>query len=109
VFKDGPLRYACGTVGTSNPHTAFQFLVNLMDYGYHADQAAELPRFGGFPYDEGTGTTDYSKNELDERVSQEIVNILEMRGLRFQKQRRVGKGCIAEFHADGSTTSSWSR
>ena len=109
VFKDGPLKYACGTVGTSNPHTAFQFLVNLMDYGYHADQAAELPRFGGFPYDEGTGTTDYSKNELDERVSQEIVNILEMRGLRFQKQRRVGKGCIAEFHADGSTTSSWSR
>jgi len=109
VFKNGPLKYACGTVGSSNPHTAFQFLVNLMDYGYQADQAAELPRFGGFPYDEGTGTTDHSKNELDERVSQEIVDTLEMRGLHFKRQRRVGKGCIAEFHADGSTTSSWSR
>jgi gamma-glutamyltranspeptidase/glutathione hydrolase len=108
VFKNGPLTYACGTVGSSNPHTAFQFLVNLMDYGLHADQAAALPRFGGFSYDEA-GAMDYSKNDLDERVSQEIVAVLEMRGLYFKRQRRVGLGCIAEFHADGNTTSRWGR
>ena len=107
VFKDGPLRYACGTWGSSNPQTAFQFLVNLLDYGLPADQAADLPRFGGFPFDEATWTVDYTKNELEEGISKEIENILNGRGLYFKRIRRVGTGCIAEFNPDGTTTTGW--
>jgi gamma-glutamyltranspeptidase len=107
VFKDGPLRYACGTWGSSNPQTAFQFLVNLMDYGLSADQAAEFPRFGGFPFDEATWTVDYTKNELEESISQEIENTLNTRGLYFKRVRRVGTGCLAEFNPDGTTTIGW--
>ena len=109
VFKDGPLKYSCGTFSNSNPQTAFQFLVNLMDYGLPADEAAGLPRFGSFPYDEATWMVDYSKNWLDERVSQKIVDILAARGLYFERRRRVGTGCIAEFHPDGTTSTGWAR
>jgi len=107
VFKDGPLKYACGTWGSSNPQTAFQFLVNLLDYELPADQAADLPRFGGFPFDEATWTVDYTKNELEEGISREIENTLNARGLYFKRVRRVGTGVIAEFNPDGTTTTGW--
>jgi len=110
VFKDGTLKYACGTFSSSNPHAAFQFLVNLLDYGLPADQAAALPRFGSIPYDEKDWTVDWSKNWLDERVNPEIVAALKARGLYFsQKSPRLGKGCIAEFHPDGSATIGWDK
>ena len=104
VFKDGPLRYACGAFGGSNPYTGFQFLVNLLDYGLSVDQAVALPRFGGFPYDAGSGIVDYTKNELDERIGGGIVSTLNNRGLYFKRVRRIGPGCIAEFHSNGTTT-----
>jgi gamma-glutamyltranspeptidase/glutathione hydrolase len=107
VFKDGPLKYALGTFGGNNPLNAFQFMVNLMDYGLPVDQAANLPRFGDFFYDENGW--DFSKNWIDERVSQDVLNILMGRGLYFEKTRRIGPGCIAEFHADGSTSNAWGR
>jgi gamma-glutamyltranspeptidase/glutathione hydrolase len=109
VFKDGPLRYSCGSFGASNPQTSFQFLVNLLDYGLPADQAAGLPRFGSFPYDEETGVGEYTKNDLDERFSPEIVEVLATRGLYFKKIKRVGFGCIAAFHPDGTTSTGWAR
>jgi len=110
VFKDDSLKYACGTFSSSNPHAAFQFLVNLLDYGLPADRAVELPRFGSFPYNETDWSVDVSKNWLDDRVSREIVEILKKRGLFFsQKRTRLGKGCIAEFHPDGSSSSSYDK
>lgn len=103
VFKDGKMRSILGTWGDSNPHTAFQFLVDLIDYELPADQAVTLPRFGSYFYDENG--IDFTKNLLDERVSQEIVDILWERGLFFsQKSSRVGIGCLIQFHPDGSIT-----
>ena len=108
VFKNGILKYACGTFSFSNPQAALQFLVNLLDYGLPAGQAASFPRFGSYPYDMKTDRVDFSKYELDERVSREVVEILEKRGLFFsQKRPKLGKGCIAEFHIDGTTTTGW--
>ncbi|MCP5107831.1 MAG: hypothetical protein GY950_30870 [bacterium] len=107
VFKDGPLRYACGTIGGSNAKTGFQFLVNVMDYGLSARESVELPRFGGFPFDRETWIVDYSRNELDKRISLGIENTLNARGLYFRRIRKVGTGCIAEFHSNGSTSSGW--
>ncbi len=110
VFKDGALRYACGTFSSSNPHAAFQFLVNLLDYKIPADRAVALPRFGSVPYDEKDWSVDFSKNWLDERVSREIVDTLKARGVPFsQKRPRLGKGCIAEFHPDGSATTGYDK
>ena len=104
VFKDGNMRSALGTFGNSNPQTAFQFLVDLIDYGLPADQVVALPRFGSYVYDENG--TDLTKNWLDERVNQEIVDILKERGLFFnQELSRVGIGCLIKFHLDGNTTS----
>ena len=83
---------------------AFQFLVDLIDYGLPADQVVALPRFGSYVYDENG--TDLTKNWLDERVSQEIVDILKERGLFFsQELSQVGIGCLIKFHPDGNTTS----
>jgi gamma-glutamyltranspeptidase len=102
VFKDETLKYSCGTIGNSNRHAAFQFLVNLLDYNIPANQAVALPRFGSNPYDTKTWKIEYSKNWLDKRFSKEIVDTLKARGLYFsQKKPRLGKGCIAEFHPDG--------
>jgi len=84
-------------------------LVNLLDYGLPTDQAAVLPRFGSFPYDEETGVVEYTKNDLDERCSQEIVDVLATRGLYFKKIKRVGFGCITAFHPDGTTGAAWAR
>lgn len=105
VFKDGSLRYACGSIGSSNPYVTFQFLVNAIDYGLPADQAADLPQFGSYTYED-----DLQTNWLDERVSQEVVNILEGRGLYFnQVYPRLGAGCIVKFHLNGDITSGWNR
>jgi gamma-glutamyltranspeptidase/glutathione hydrolase len=110
VFKDGTIKYALGTFSSSNPHAAFQFLVNLLDYGLPADQSVESPRFGSFPYDETDWSVDFTKNWLDERISQEIVDILKNRGIDFsQKRPRLGKGCIAEFLPDGGSISGYDR
>ncbi len=84
-------------------------LVNLLDYGLPTDQAAALPRFGSFPYDEETGVVEYTKNDLDERCSREIVEVLATRGLYFKRIKRVGFGCIAAFHPDGTNSAAWAR
>ena len=103
VFKNRKMRSIIGTWGDSNDHTAFQFLVDLTDYGLPADQAIALPRFGSYYYDENG--IDFTKNVLDERVSQGIVDILRERGLFFsQESPRVGIGCLIQFHPDGSIT-----
>jgi gamma-glutamyltranspeptidase/glutathione hydrolase len=102
VFKDGPLRFSVGSIGGSNPITAFQFLVSLMDYGLPANETAQAPRFGGFAYNDDTGQYEYDKNQLEQSVSQEIVNILAGRGLYFIKQRRVGSAAAVQFNADGT-------
>lgn len=110
VFKDNRLKYALGTFSFSNPHAAFQLLVNLMDYGIPADQAVELPRFGSYPLDEKNWSVDLSRNWLDERVSQNVVNILKNRGLLFsQKSTKLGKGGIVEFHSDGTATTGYDK
>lgn len=107
VFKDGPLKYALGTFGGSNGHSAYLFLVNLLDYGMTPHEAASSPRFGGFAYNSALGQYDYTKNRLDERISSEIVATLASRGLHFQLVRRIGPGCIAQFHSDGHTSIGW--
>jgi gamma-glutamyltranspeptidase len=105
VFKNRRLKYALGTFSSSNPQAAFQLLVNLLDYGIPADQAVDLPRFGSYPYDEKTWTVDTSKNWLDKRISLELVNTLKKRGLLFsQKKPKLGKGCITQFHENGTVT-----
>lgn len=110
VFKNRRVKYALGTFSFSNPQAAFQFLVNLLDYRMSADRAVDLPRFGSYPFDEKTWTVDLSRNWLDERVSQEIVDILKNRDLLFsQKKPKLGKGCIAEFHTDGTVTTGYDR
>jgi gamma-glutamyltranspeptidase/glutathione hydrolase len=109
VFKDGAMMYTCGTFGSYNPHTAFQFLVNVIDYRLPVQQATDLPRFGGLVYEENP-TGNYPKNLLDGRISQEIVNTLQNRGLFFsQKNYRIGIGCMVEFHPDGGPTYGWGR
>jgi gamma-glutamyltranspeptidase/glutathione hydrolase len=108
VFKDGKMRSILGTWGDSNHYTAFQFLADLIDYELPADQAITLPRFGSYYYDENG--IDLTKNVLDERVSQEIVDILRERGLFFsQESSRVGIGCLIQFHPDGSITTGMGR
>lgn len=110
VFKEGRLKYACGTFSLSNPDAAFQFLVNILDYELSPGQAVALPRFGSFPYDMKTGEVDWKKNDLDVRFSPEIVKILEERGLYFnQKNPKTGKGCIVEFFPDGSAGSAYDK
>jgi len=110
VFKDGVLRYACGTFSFSNPHAAFQFLVNVLDYGLPPEQAVELPRFGSFPFDQETWTVDVTRNWLDEHVSPDIIETLKRRGLYFSLEKPLlGKGCIAEFFPDGRTAAGYDK
>lgn len=110
VFKEGILKYALGTYSSSNPQAAFQFLVNLLDYGLPPVQAVDLPRFGSFPYNEKDWTVDFSKNWLDPRIDSKIVGELKKRGLFFsQESPKLGKGCIAEFHLNGKTSSGYDK
>jgi gamma-glutamyltranspeptidase/glutathione hydrolase len=110
IFKNRDLKYACGSWSSSNPQAAFQFLVNLLDYGLPADQAAGLPRFGSAPYDMKTWKVDSAKNWLDKRFSRELVETLKARGLYFSQQKpKLGKGCMVEFHPDGQATVGWDK
>lgn len=110
VFKDGVLRYACGTFSFSNPYAAFQFLVNVLDYGLPPEQAVTLPRFGSFPFDLETWKVDVTKNWLDERVAPGIIETLKARGLYFSREKTLlGKGCIAEFFPDGRTAAGYDK
>lgn len=110
IFKNGDLKYACGTFSFSNPQAAFQFLVNILDYGLPPDRAVELPRFGSFPIDQSNWTVDVSKNWLDQRVSPGIVAALKARGIFFSQEKPLlGKGCIAEFFPDGSAAFGWDK
>lgn len=109
IFKEGKMRSALGMYDRDGQYAAFQFLVNLIDFDFPADMAAELPRFGGYVYDEN-GIVDYSTHWLNESISQVIVDALRERGLFFEQVDFVhGVGCMLKFHLDGTTSTGWGR
>jgi gamma-glutamyltranspeptidase/glutathione hydrolase len=108
AFKDGTLRYACGVTGGSGPETAFQLLVNAIDYGLPEEDARQRPRFGQLTYDE-SDPVDPIKNLLSDRVSPAVIQTLRKRGLRFVLASTIGNGFLAEFGADGSSRGGWTR
>jgi gamma-glutamyltranspeptidase/glutathione hydrolase len=110
VFQKKRLTYALGTYSFSNTYAAFQFLVNLLDFGLSPGQAVDMPRFGSFPINEKDWSVEFDKNWMDPRVSRKIVDELKKRGLYFSlKSPKLGKGCIAEFLPDGRTATGFDK
>jgi len=84
---------------------AFQLLVNAIDFKLPAKQAASLPRFGTFSFDEEKPESSSGRMWLDLSVSKEIVDQLAERGLEFEQQSSfvdTGSGAIAILADDGS-------
>jgi gamma-glutamyltranspeptidase/glutathione hydrolase len=90
VFEENRLRYIVGGISNSVVETAFQFLVNLIDYNLPVEQAVSLPRFGTFPSTKKHVYPD--RNWLDPRVSPAIVKYLNSQGLRVQNTGVVDTG-----------------
>lgn len=108
AFKDGALRYACGVTGGSGPETAFQLLVNAIDYGQPEEDARQRPRFGQLVWDDSDPAYPI-KNLLSDRISPAIIQTLRQRGLRFVLAPTIGNGFFAEFKTDGSSRGGWTR
>lgn len=109
ALRDGAVRVACGVTGGSGPQTAFQLLVNALDYGLPADDAAMLPRFGQYVWDPDTGQIDTSRNEIGSGFSSEVVVALARRGILFETRAKVGNGCIAILSSSGESHGRWTR
>lgn len=109
ALRDGSVRVACGVTGGSGPQTAFQFLVNALDYGLPVDDAVMLPRFGQYAWDPDTGQIDTSRNEIAVGFSSEVIAALSRRGIFFSARSRVGHGCMAVLSSDGESHGRWTR
>ena len=105
VFRDGRLKIVSGTFNSSLLEGGFQLLVNAIDFKLPAKQAASLPRFGTFSFDDEKPDSSSGKMWLDLSVSKEIVDQLAERGLEFEQQSSfvdTGSGAIAILADDGS-------
>jgi gamma-glutamyltranspeptidase/glutathione hydrolase len=105
VFRDGRLKIVSGTFNSSLLEGGFQLLVNAIDFKLPAKQAASLPRFGTFSFDEEKPESSSGRMWLDLSVSKEIVDQLAERGLEFEQQSSfvdTGSGAIAILADDGS-------
>lgn len=105
VFRDGRLKIVSGTFNSSLLEGGFQLLVNAIDFKLPAKQAASLPRFGTFSFDDEKPDYSSGKMWLDLSVSKEIVDQLAERGLEFEQQSSfvdTGSGAIAILADDGS-------
>jgi gamma-glutamyltranspeptidase/glutathione hydrolase len=105
VFRDGRLKIVFGTFNSSLLEGGFQLLVNAIDFKLPAKQAASLPRFGTFSFDEEKPESSSGRMWLDLSVSKEIVDQLAERGLEFEQQSSfvdTGSGAIAILADDGS-------
>ncbi len=104
VFAEGRLKAVSGTFNASLLEAGFQLLVNLIDFGLSATEAARLPRFGTFAFDDDTGLG-CGKRWLDPAVPARVVEALGRRGLAFEQQGPfvdTGSGAIVVLHADGA-------
>ena len=105
VFQDGRLKIVSGTFNSSLLEGGFQLLVNAIDFNLTAKQAATLPRFGTFSFDDDKPDSSSGRMWLDLSVSKEIVDQLAERGLEFEQQSSfvdTGSGAIAILADDGS-------
>ena len=105
VFRDGRLKIVSGTFNSSLLEGGFQLLVNAIDFKLPAKQAASLPRFGTFSFDEEKPESSSGRMWLDLSVSKEIVDQLAERGVEFEQQSSfvdTGSGAIAILADDGS-------
>jgi gamma-glutamyltranspeptidase len=104
VFQDGRLRIVSGTFNSSLLEGGFQLLVSTIDFNLTAKQAATLPRFGTFSFDDDKPDSSSGKMWLDLAVSKEIVDELRKRGLEFEQDSPfvdTGSGAIVILADDG--------
>ncbi len=105
VMRDGHLMFASSSWDSSLVEAEFQYLINAIDYGLPADEAASVPRFGYFPWSYTTFETDMDSNWLDARVSAQVVAEAASTGLNFTQDGYVdtGRGTLVSFAPDGTT------
>ena len=104
VFRDRRMKIVSGTFNSSLLESGFQLLVNAIDFKLPAKQAATLPRFGTFSFDDEKPDSSSGKMWLDLSVSKEIVDQLRKRGLEFEQDSLfvdTGSGAIAILADDG--------
>jgi hypothetical protein len=104
-FKDKKPRFADGTMGSSEAEAAFQFVVNLVDYGLPAKDAASKPRFGAVPLNHTHSSFIGNARSLDKRIKPIIVDALTQRGVDFTQDEdlvETGFGSIAIDPGDGT-------
>lgn len=103
ALVDDRLRFAVGAISNSVVETAFQFLVNLIDYHHPVGATVASPRFGTFPIGRRF-VLDLGRNWLDPRVEKSLVKTLKRRGLAFERTRIVdtGTGCIVASDRTGT-------
>jgi gamma-glutamyltranspeptidase/glutathione hydrolase len=92
VTKDGVVVGAAGAFGNSLYETELEVLLDMVDYGLAGPAIAASKRFGTFPYDPLTGMVDTSRNWLDPRVPQGLVQMEAMRGLQFLQDQTADSG-----------------
>jgi gamma-glutamyltranspeptidase len=104
VFRGGRLKIVSGTFNSSLLEGGFQILVNAIDFQLPAKQAATLPRFGTFSFDDDKPDSSSGKMWLDPRISKEFVDKLAERGPEFEQESAfvdTGSGAIAILRDDG--------
>jgi len=80
-------------------------MVNAIDFKLSSKQAATLPRFGTFSFDDDKPASSSGKMWLDPAISRDLVDKLADRGLEFERQSPfidTGSGAIAIL-ADGGS------
>lgn len=103
VFRDGELWMVGGTFAASMLEASLQLTLNVVDYGFSAEEAAARLRFCTFAFN----MDDLSPMEspgiwLDPQVPPEIVEELQGRGFVFIRDGWVGLGSIVLLSADGT-------
>ncbi len=102
-IRDGKLKFASGAFSASLIPTAFEFIVNIVDFKMSADDVVNAPRFGAQAWDLHT-LKPTGGLWLDPRVDQDVVKTLTSRGLKFIQQGYLdtGLGSVAVVHDNGT-------
>jgi|GEM_PF-1218557 len=99
-MKDKRWTFGIATFGYSLVETAFQLLLEQLEYQKTPQKSVDAHRFGFAPYDPKTGKVDTTKNWLDPKVPASLVQTLKQRGLQFEQSgyaMDVGYGvCIQQ-------------
>lgn len=102
-FHHGRLRFVSGSFSDSAPEASLQFLINLLEYGLDAEQAATLPRFGTAVTNLNTLGVDPNRNWIDVRIRRRIRKELKSLGVRTHADPigDTGLGGVARVAEDG--------